>query len=84
MNKGSSYRKTIRFNPEYDFDIIEKMKQYTDRNLSKLLRKFIRDGFKLESAALSATLSNKKSDIETETKKKIEIEKEIPKWNFPK
>jgi len=82
MKKGNSYRKTIRFNPEYDFDIIEKMKQYTDRNLSKLLRKFIRDGFKLESATLSA-LPNKKSDIINQ-EKKLETKKEIPKWNFPK
>ena len=45
MNTIGSHRVSIRFNPEYDQDLINKMKQYNNRNLSKILRAMIREGF---------------------------------------
>jgi len=40
-----NYRVSIRFNSEYDQNLIDKMKQYNNRNLSKVLRAIIREGF---------------------------------------
>lgn len=65
---GKSYRKTIRFNPEYDESIIKIMEQYKDRNLSQILRKIIRD------ALLSDNQTNNASDME---KVDINIKEEI-------
>ena len=67
---SNSFRKTIRFNYEYDKEIIDKMKKYTDRSLSKLLRKFIRDGFN----SMSDTLTQSNNEMSDKT----------IKWNFPK
>ena len=80
---GNSYRITIRFNPEYDKEIINKLEQYKNRNLSKILRKLIRENIKnLENCNLTAPLSDIPADInyipEIQTK-----QEKVLKWNIP-
>ena len=53
-----NYRVSIRFNSEYDQNLIDKMKQYNNRNLSKVLRAIIREGFN------NLSKSNQQSKIE--------------------
>ena len=53
-----NYRVSIRFNSEYDQNLIDKMKQYNNRNLSKVLRAIIREGFN------NLSKSNQQSRIE--------------------
>lgn len=70
-----SFRINIRWNPEYDQEVINKLKAYSNRNLSKVLRKIIREHLTYPDNASSA-LSDKKVD-------KIN-KNETVKWNFPK
>lgn len=68
-------RISLRLNSEYDDELIKKLELYKDnRNLSKLLRKFIREGF------------NSMSDALTQSKEKISDKTEkVIKWpEFPK
>jgi len=46
---GKSYRVTIRFNPEYDQEVINILECLTDRNKSKILRSIIRENIKVLS-----------------------------------
>ena len=73
-------RISFRLNAEYDQELINRVKSYSNRNLSKTLRKIIREH--LQYATLSNELSAPLSD--TKNKEKQETKKEIPKWNFPK
>lgn len=69
-------RISFRLNPEYDQELINRVKSYSNRNLSKILREHLQ----------YATLSNKSSAplSDVNNKEKQETKMEIPKWNFPK
>jgi len=73
-------RISFRLNPEYDQELINRVKSYSNRNLSRILRKILREHLQY------ATLSNGSSAPLSEEKNKVieETKKEIPKWNFPK
>lgn len=43
---GNSYRTNIRWNPEYDQDVIRRLQAYSNRNLSRELRRIIREHLK--------------------------------------
>ena len=73
---GRSYRVTVRFNPEYDDEVIKLLEQYKDRNLSKVLREIIRNN--LLSAPLSAKMSDTNHAPEIQTK-----QDKVIKWNIP-
>jgi len=45
---GKSYRVTIRFNPEYDQEVIDILECLTDRTKSKMLRSIIRENISVE------------------------------------
>lgn len=76
---GNSFRVSFRLNPEYDQELIEKIKSYSRRNISKTLRKILREH--LQYYNQSNTLFVEKSDITIkENKKKKE---KVVKWNFP-
>lgn len=98
---GKSFKISLRFNPEYDQFVINKLQSIKDnRNMSKILRKIIREGLSTieikQSNALSDkkdyALSNNKNDIikpklinNTEIEtKKNKKEPEPVKWNWPK
>lgn len=80
---GNSYRITIRFNPEYDKEIINKLQQYKDRNLSKILRKIIRENLEnCNNCNLAAPLSDIPADINYTPELQTKQDKVI-KWNIP-
>jgi hypothetical protein len=98
---GKSFKISLRFNPEYDQEVIKKIESIKgDRNLSRILRKVIRDGLSIIEIKQSDALSDKKdhtlSDNKNETRQdklneniKIETEKnkntkDPVKWNWPK
>lgn len=89
---GKSFRVTIRFNPEYDTYTIQKIKSIKgSRQLSKILRKIIRDGLKddIIDHALSDNKITEKfklniaSDFKEKNQKKEDKKERIVKWNFP-
>lgn len=73
---------SFRLNEEYDSKIIDIMKQYKEKKeLSKLLRQFIRDGFKnmyiVNNIEVSENVNIPPSNTTINTTTPI-------KWNFPK
>jgi len=56
-------RISFRLNPEYDYKLIEILKGYSNRNMSQLIRKILRDN-------LTSNMSNNASN--TDNDKKIE------------
>jgi hypothetical protein len=74
-----NFRISIRFNSEYDYDVIKKLKSYNDRDRSKILRKIIREHLEYNVA------DNNDDKMADNLADKIEIKKEkIVTWNFPK
>lgn len=80
---GDTYRVSIRFNPEYDKTIIETMKTYSSRNLSRELRKIIRENLKSPEKAYALS-DNKKEQKNMSDKLADKKETTTVKWNFPK
>jgi len=58
---GKSYRVTIRFNPEYDQEVIDILECLTDRTKSKMLRFIIREN--INSIKSVEVLSDKNINI---------------------
>ena len=54
-------RISFRLNPEYDYKLIEILKGYSDRNMSQLIRKILRDN-------LISTMSNNASNTDNDVK----------------
>jgi len=60
-------RISFRLNPEYDYKLIEILKGYSNRNMSQLIRKILRDNLTCDSKnVMSSNASN------TDNDKKIE------------
>jgi len=62
-------RISFRLNPEYDYELIKILKSYSDRNMSQLIRKILRDNLK-SSLNSKNIMSNNASN--TDNDKKIE------------
>ena len=60
-------RISFRLNPEYDYKLIEILKGYSDRNMSQLIRKILRDNLTCDSKNV---MSNNASN--TDNDKKVE------------
>ena len=74
-----NFRISIRFNSEYDYDVIKKLKSYNDRDRSRILRKIIREHLKYNLA------DNNNDNMADNLADKIEEKKErVVTWKFPK
>jgi hypothetical protein len=75
----NNYRISIRFNSEYDYDVIKKLKSYNNRDLSRILRKIIREHLEYNMA------DNNDDKMTDNLADKIEEKKErVVTWKFPK
>ena len=65
-------RISFRLNPEYDYKLIEILKGYSDRNMSQLIRKTLRDNLKSSISLINNknVMSNNASN--TDNDKKVE------------
>jgi len=59
-------RISFRLNPEYDYKLIEILKGYSDRNMSQLIRKILRDNLTCDSKLMSNNASNTDNDKKVE------------------
>jgi len=68
-----SYRVSFRLNAEYDQDLIDRLKQIENRNLSRVLRKIIREN-----------IHKYETDNASDMKKhKIQGQTKAIQWKFP-
>jgi len=65
-------RISFRLNPEYDYELIKILKSYSDRNMSQLIRKTLRDNLKSSISLINNknVMSNNASN--TDNDKKVE------------
>ena len=65
-------RISFRLNPEYDYELIKILKSYSDRNMSQLIRKTLRDNLKSSISLINNKNVMSSNASNTDNDKKIE------------